>query len=108
MSIKTQKVRIIRSELHQVVDDYPTWEVPLLEAVHDAVQIIGEGIQSGRELPDAKEEYQRLETRYPRQKNDDGSLGLPSVAAVYGQSTVGVQALKRAINEAAVSEDSLI
>lgn len=108
MSIRTQKVRITRSELHSIVEDYPTWEVPLIQAVHEQVQVIGEGVRSGGVLPNPEEEYERLNNRYPRQKNDDGSLGIASVAAVYGHHQVGVQALKRAIKEAEMPEDSLV
>jgi hypothetical protein len=72
------------------------------------VKVLAEVVISGRELPDAAEEYQRLENRYKRARNDDGSFGLPVVATVYGQHAAGVQALKRAIADAAVAEDSLV
>ena len=110
MTVRAQKISIRRSELHTVQDIIPTWEVPLLEAVHEdnAVQIIENVVIAGRELPNEKEEYERLENRYKRARNDDGSYGLPVVATVYGQHAAGIQALKRAISEAAVSEDSLV
>lgn len=110
MSVKGQLIAIRRSELHTVRDTLPLWEVPLLAAIHDdgAVQVLEEVIIAHRELPPAKEEYQRLENRYKRARNDDGSQGLPVVATVYGQHAAGVQALGRAISDATVAEDSLV
>src|SRR4051812_18599351 len=110
MSIKAQKISIRRSELHTLEDTLPTWEVPLLEAVHDAsaVRVLSEVVLAERELPDPGEEYQRLENRYKRARNEDGSFGLPVVATVYGQHAAGVQALGRAIADAKVAEDSLV
>jgi len=110
MSVKGQKVSIRRSELHTQQDIVPLWEVPILAAVHDeaAVQVLEEVTIAHREMPDAKEEYERLENRYKRARNEDGSQGLPVVATVYGQHAAGVSALKRAISEAEVAEDSLV
>lgn len=110
MSIKGQFISIRRSELHTVTDTLPLWEVPVVSAVHDdgAVQVLKDVIITGRELPDAKEEMERLEVRYKRARNDDGSQGLPVVVTVYGQHAAGLQTLKRAIQEAKVEEDSLV
>lgn len=110
MSIKGQVVSIRRSELHTVEDTLALWEVPVVDAVHDegSLKVVRDVIISGRDLPDAKEEFQRLENRYKRARNDDGSQGLPVVATVYGQHGAGLQALKRAIEEAKVEEDSLV
>lgn len=110
MSIKGQRISIRRSELHTVEDFVPLWEVPVIAAVHDdgAIKVLEEKIMAYRDPPDAKEEYERLEVRYKRARNDDGSQGLPVVATVYGQHAAGLQALKRAIAEAQVEEDSLV
>lgn len=110
MSIKGQRVSIRRSELHTVEDTLALWEVPIVDAVHDegALKVLADVIIADRELPAAKEEYERLENRYKRARNDDGSFGLPVVAVVYGQAGVGLQALKRAIQDAKVEEDSLV
>lgn len=110
MSVKGQTINIRRSELHTAQETLPLWEVPVVAAVHadGAVQVVQEVILADRTLPDAKEEYERLESRYKRARNDDGSLGDAVVAEVYGKHGAGVQALKRAISEATVAEDSLV
>lgn len=110
MSVKGQRISIRRSELHTIEDFVPLWEVQVIAAVHDdgAIKVIEDKIIANRELPDAKEEYERLEVRYKRARNDDGSQGLPVVATVYGQHAAGLQALKRAIADAKVTEDSLV
>lgn len=109
MSVKGQKIEIRRSELHTVIETYPLWEVAVIAAVHEGdVKVLEDVTLSERELPDAKEEFDRLENRYKRSRNEDGSFGLPVVATVYGQHGAGVAALKRAIAEATVAEDSLV
>lgn len=110
MSVKAQVISIRRSELHTVEETMPLWEVPVVSAVHDegAVKILEDVILAKYVLPDAKEEMQRLENRYKRARNEDGSQGLPVVATVYGQHAAGLQALKRAIAEAQVEADSLV
>lgn len=110
MSTKGQTISIRRSELHTVEETVPLWEVEVIAAVHDdgAIKVIRDVTLTGRDLPDAKEEFQRLENRYKRARNEDGSYGLPVVATVYGQHVAGLQALKRAIDAARVEEDSLV
>lgn len=110
MSIKGQVISIRRSELHTVEDTVPLWEIPVIAAVHDdgAITVKRDVTIAYRELPNAKEEYERLENRYKRARNEDGSQGLPVVATVYGQHAAGIQTLKRAIEESTVAEDSLV
>lgn len=110
MSVKGQRIAIRRTELHTVEDTVPLWEVPVIAAVHDegAIKVLADVVISDRDLPNAKEEYERLENRYKRARNDDGSQGLPVVATVYGQHGAGVQALKRAVEEAQVEGNSLV
>lgn len=109
MSVKAQEIQIRRSELHTVVETYPIWEVAVVAAVHEGdIKVLKDTVLSERNLPDAKEEFERLENRYKRARNEDGSFGLPVVATVYGQHGAGVQALKRAIAECTVEEDSLV
>jgi hypothetical protein len=91
------------------VETLPLWEVPVVAAVHEGdVKVLEDVTMVGRDLPDAKEEFERLENRYKRSRNEDGSFGLPVVANVYGQHGAGVQALKRAIADATVEADSLV
>jgi len=109
MSVKGQKISIRRSELHTAEEVMPLWEIPIVAAVHDGQIAIREDvIIAERDLPNAAEEFERLENRYKRARNEDGSFGLPVVATVYGQHGAGIQALKRAIAEAAVEADSLV
>lgn len=110
MSIKGQLISIRRSELHTVEDTVALWEVPVIAAVHDdgAVKVLSDVVIASRDLPDPKEEFERLESRYKRARNDDGSQGLPVVATVYGQHAAGLQTLRRAIADAKVEDDSLV
>ena len=110
MSVKGQLISIRRSELHTVERAVPLWEIPVIAAVHDegAVRTVKDIVIVGRDLPDPKDEFERLEARYKLARNEDGSRGMPVVAAVYGQHGAGLQALKRAIAEAEVTEDSLV
>jgi hypothetical protein len=109
MSVKGQVIEIRRSELHTASETMPLWEIPLIEAIHEhGIKVIKEVVIAGREPPNPMEEFQRLENRYKRARNEDGSFGLPVVAAVYGQHAAGLQALSRAIEAAKVEEDSLV
>lgn len=101
MSIKALEVRIVRNELATFVEFFPAWELPILEAMHQSATVIGEST-TDRDAPDVQEEYKRLETRYGRTTNEDGSRGLPYVAAVYGQFNVGYSRLGDAIRAATV------
>jgi hypothetical protein len=102
MSIKALELRIVRNELVVIVEWVPAWELPILEAMHQSVSLIGQSTFDDREPPDVQEEYKRLETRYGRTTNEDGSRGLPFVAAVYGQFNVGYSRLADAIKAAIV------
>jgi hypothetical protein len=103
MAIKYVKCKVIRSEMHKVVDNYPEWEVDILEAIHEAVERLGD-IVHNVEPPNAEDEYERLKNRYGRSENEDGSRGIPYVATVYGQHNVGISALRRAIEKATVAD----
>lgn len=105
MAIKYLKLKVHRSEMHTVIRDFPEWEMPILEAMHGTVEVEGKPLIVNRAPPDAQDEYARLERRYGRQENEDGSKGIPYVAAVYGQHGVGVARLKQAI-EAGTVEDA--
>lgn len=107
-SIKVATLRIVKNELCTLQETVPLWEVPLLEALHGTVETLSQSVQSGRDAPEAADEYTRLENRYQRTRNEDGSFGIPTVAAVYGQHGAGISMLKRAIAEATVGEDSLV
>ncbi len=115
-----QKVKFIKLQV-EVSKDYipelevPEWEVPLLEIVHASggpegsnptVTRIGERLVT-RDPPAAADEYKRLQERYKRTTNEDGSPGPIVVAQVYGAYGVGQSRLRAAIEAATVevSED---
>lgn len=101
MAIRKLKLKVVRSQMHQIVADFPEWEKPILEAMHEAVEVLGEVVVN-RDPPNPAEEYERLTRRYGRSENEDGSRGIPYVGAVYGQHGPGIAALGRAIKEATV------
>lgn len=109
MAVKGAIIEIRRSELHTVQDHVPMWEIPVIEAVHAlGIKLIEEKILAHVEAPEAGDEYTRLENRYRRSRNEDGSQGIPVVAQIYGMHAAGVQALGRAIDSAKLAADSLV
>jgi hypothetical protein len=94
-------VDIRRNEGATVRNSFPAWEIPILKVVHgeDAITVMGEKLVN-REPPEAHDEFTRLNNRYRRGSNEDGSQGTPYVHMVYGE--LGVQKLQQAI-EAAVT-----
>jgi len=107
--IRHVTVDIRRNEGATIRNSFPQWEIPVLKVVHgeDAVTEVGEKLVN-RELPDAHEEFIRLNNRYKRGRNDDGSQGTPYVHMVYGE--LGVAKLAQALEAAvtAVPEGDLI
>jgi hypothetical protein len=100
--LKHSEVEIRVSELHTQRVVVPTWEVPILIAIHgDGVKVIGEHLID-RRAPETEDEFRRLSTRYRNTKTDDGSVGVPYVASVYGQFGIGTDKLARAIAAATV------
>lgn len=104
MGIRYIKAKVVRSEMHTIIRDFPEWEIPILEAMHQSVEKLGE-IVVNRDAPNADEEYDRLERRYSRSENEDGSRGIAYVATIYGQHGAGRIALRREI-EKAVTQDA--
>lgn len=96
--IRHVTVEIRRNETVSLVNSFPQWEIPVLKAVHgdDAVVVKGEKLVN-REPPEAQDEFVRLNDRYKRARNEDGSLGTPFVHMVYGE--LGVDRLARAIED---------
>lgn len=104
--LKRLKVSVRRSELQTTHTDIPAWELPVLRVVYpekDAVQVLGEIIVN-REPPVAQAEFERLQRRYGRIENDDGSKGAAYVDAVFGQFGVGTANLEREIAKAVVQQ----
>lgn len=108
MTIKAQKIRVRRDEVTAIENTLPLWEIPIMEAVHQSGHgsTLGEEVILDRAAPEVEDEYMRLEQRYGRMTNEDGSRGVPFVAAVYGTLATGRQNLARAIAEATVSDDA--
>lgn len=106
--LKMKQVMIRRDAALIIPQTVAAWEVPLLEAAHDNVTTEGETTLD-RAAPDAQDEYRRLETKYGRSENEDGSRGQPYVAAVYGHVNGGgvarlAEAIKAATFEAPASD----
>jgi hypothetical protein len=92
-------VDIRRNEGATIRNSFAAWEIPVLKVVHgeDAVTVIGEKLVN-RDPPEPHDEFTRLNTRYKRGRNDDGSQGTPYVHMVYGE--LGVAKLAQAISDA--------
>lgn len=103
MAIKCLTVKVHRSEVTEPVVTVRAWELPLLEAMHPTVEVVSEAPYA-LTVGSAADEYRRLVTVYGRTTNEDGSRGLPYVAAVYGQFQLGERALEKAILAATVDE----
>jgi hypothetical protein len=98
--IKYTKLRVKTSELFELEHCVPEWEVPIVQAVHsarDGVTIVDTDILVDRPLPEAADEFTRLVTRYRTTEKEDGSRGIPFVAAVYGEFGIGTRKLAEAI-----------
>ncbi len=100
--IRHVHVSIRRNEGATINNSFPAWEIPILKVVHgeDAIEVLGEKLVA-RDPPEPHDEFTRLNTRYKRGRNEDGSQGTPFVHMVYGE--LGVAKLAAAI-EAAVTE----
>jgi hypothetical protein len=104
MAIKCLTVKVHRSEVMEPVTTIRAWELPILEAMHVTVEVIDEAPYAIK-ITSADDEYARLEKVYGRTTNEDGSRGLPYVAAVYGQFQLGRNRLLEAIKGAYTDED---
>jgi hypothetical protein len=100
--LKHVTVDIRRNENTTIRGSYPAWEVPILQVVHgaDNVQIIQDKLVN-RTPPEAKDEFDRLDQRYRRSRDESGAQSTPYVHMVYGE--LGVAKLAAAI-AAAVTE----
>lgn len=103
------KVKYIRanvevSDAHTQQVCVPEWEIPILTAMHvrreEGPEVIGQEFAMRDAPPDLRSEYSRLEQRYGRTVQENGSKGAPWVAAVYG--TLASGNLKKALDAAVV------
>lgn len=99
--IHCTRVEIRKNEGATLNEAYPDWEIPILQVVHgiDNVKIVGDKLVD-RPVPDAHDEFQRLNNRYRRSRDENDNLSTPYVHMVYGQ--MGVQKLAEAIEKAVV------
>jgi hypothetical protein len=106
MTQQTKFVEILikRDAILAIPAKVATWELPIIEAAHEGVEVVSEFVFD-RPPPDVKDEFERLSQRYGRSENEDGSRGLPYVQAVYGQHGVGLGRLADAIKAATVEVD---
>jgi hypothetical protein len=83
----------------------PPWEVPVLEYLFEdgnvTVTEVYDEVADG-EYPDPGQEFHRLTQRY----GQDLDSKLPYVALVYGNASVGVRALNKAILEAKAEDEA--
>jgi hypothetical protein len=101
--LRYKMIEIRLSELQTLQLSIPTWELPVLAAVHAGAEITDRGEEMiEREPPEAGDEYRRLAIRYRNSRTEDGGIGPPFVAIVYGQFGVGTQKLADAIKAATV------
>lgn len=93
VKVKYVEVEVEISEAHTQRTSVPAWELDILGAIHarreEGPNILGEQWVERDEAPDARGEFARLEQRYGRTLNEDGSKGAPWVAAVYGNQMSG-------------------
>jgi hypothetical protein len=86
------EVQIRKSETTVATINVPSWEVPVLGAVHGDDRIIPTGrlIPVRKEKPAAQSEYDRLGLKYKSNRDKGGS---DYVAEVYGVGAIGVRRL---------------
>lgn len=99
-------VDVRRSELCTIRRNCAAWELPILQAVHAEVTVIGE-VFLNREPPPAEDEYIRLTTMYKDSADAGGNKGPPYVAMVYGTHQAGIKALRAAIEAATIPDVEL-
>jgi len=103
--LKFVDVLLVRDAALHIPETVAAWELPILEAVFESVKVNGEFLVT-RDAPEVEDEFMRLNNRYGRSENEDGSKGLPYVEAVYGQHGIGHARLAEAIKAATVEADA--
>jgi hypothetical protein len=93
-------LEVQKSEVSVITVAIAPWEVPVFEAVNgeDRCKVTGK-TEVRRELPDANDEYTRLDLKY--KANGDGQS---YVGMVYGIGSIGVERLAKEIDNARVVE----
>lgn len=95
-----------RSEVSVLRVAVAPWEVPVLVAVNGDDRCIVEGETPARrdyEYPDARSEYERLETKY----GIDNTSGQSFVGMVYGVGSLGIERLAKEIEKASDADSAV-
>lgn len=97
--MRYQVISLARSETETIEFAVAPWEVPVLQLVHgsDRVGVTDRFEDVGREVPESKAEYDRMDAKYKR----DAETGQRYVAAVYG---LDLTQLEAAMVEAVAAE----
>ena len=99
MKLKYQEIRIRQREGACVVQRrVAAWEVPIMQAIHEGVTVVAD-VCEDRPAPSVSAEFKRLEKAYGFETDHEGSRGPAVVAAVYGQHQLGLQSLRRAMQD---------
>lgn len=91
------RVRVTKDELTKPIHRVPPWELACLEELFDGIEV-QEDIYDNREYPDPLIEWERLEMRYQRSRDDNGDpTDILVVEAAFGRRRQGQEALAAAI-----------
>jgi hypothetical protein len=108
MKLRFVELKVALRERGNIVPkSVPAWEVPVLEAVHmgngsvQMVEIVRELVAERREGLSSVEEFARLERKYGTNPE-----GVAWVGVIYGQHQMGVQALKTAMLNSVLPEET--
>ena len=85
--MKMQLCKVIRGPMEAIVKQVPPWEVPILEAMYGAEQVIATEPENAPDVPEVEpiSEYERLERFYGNHPDS----GMPWVHLVYGRFEEG-------------------
>lgn len=94
MKIKYQELEIrMQSGASSVRKSVPLWEVPVLQAIHDEIQIIRD-IVVEQDPPSVSGEMGRLINAYGAEREEGGITGIAYAESVYGKHAIGLESLR--------------
>src|SRR4249920_948950 len=100
--VRYDVIRVNRSEVHSAPVSVAPWETPVLTIVNGEDRCFPMGtVDTENDYPDAQSEYDRLEIKY----RSDNESGHSYVGMVYGMGSIGVQRLRKAIEDARLAVD---
>jgi hypothetical protein len=100
--MRYELVNIKRDTQTTTCREVPEWEIPVLEFIFADVNIerTGAFVNVNRPTPTAASEFDRLSRAY----GADVKSGVPHVAAVYGNGSLGVRAMSKVMEESKAAE----